>query len=53
MELYNNGISNIIWDGINKFLKIYKIGNDTIIKIICPATIYIKLKKKLLSTSPI
>jgi photosystem II stability/assembly factor-like uncharacterized protein len=32
----DKGISNIIWDGINKFLKIYKIGNDTIIKIIYP-----------------
>jgi hypothetical protein len=32
----DKGISNIIWDGINKFLKIYKIGNDTIVKIIYP-----------------
>jgi len=34
--VFDKGISNIIWDGINKFLKIYKIGNDTIIKTIYP-----------------
>ena len=34
--VFDKGISNIIWDGINKFLKIYKIGNDTVIKTIYP-----------------
>ncbi len=34
--VYDKGFSNIIWDGTNKYLKIYKIGNDTNIKIFYP-----------------
>ncbi|MEO0297316.1 MAG: T9SS type A sorting domain-containing protein [candidate division WOR-3 bacterium] len=31
-----DNLKNIIWDGINKYLKIYKVGNDTIIKTFYP-----------------
>ncbi|MCM8804849.1 MAG: hypothetical protein NC833_06310, partial [Candidatus Omnitrophica bacterium] len=34
VDEYN--FSNIIWDGINEFLKIYKIKNDTMIKTFYP-----------------